>query len=284
MTTSAELPHTIARLREMHDAQLAKLPRPPVGEVRDLRAAGVPARLYRPGPPRHGDARPLPALVFFHGGGWALGDVESYDPVVRALTQACDVAFVSVGYRRPPEDPFPAAVDDAAAAVEWVAAHADDLGVDPAGLGVAGESGGGQIAVAAALRLAAAGGPPLALQLLVHPAVDLRKRPPSGPLPENLHHMIELYLGAADRADPEASPLLAPHLSSLPATVVTTGEFDFLRGQALEFARVLGAAGVETTLIDSPGVDHGYLAWGALSRRSAEAIADLGGRVSRALR
>ncbi|MGW0537768.1 alpha/beta hydrolase [Streptomyces sp. NPDC003032] len=279
--------HTVAELRAMHDRQMAKLPRPEVHEAVDLTVAGRPARLYRPD-----GALPQPALVFFHGSGWALGGVESYDPVVRALTRACRVAFVSVGYRRPPEHPHPAAVDDAEAAVRWVAAHAMELGLDAARLGIAAESGGGQIALAAALRLTtrpAVGhrdpaAPALALQLLAYPIVDLRPDPPTGAHSADLRGMLDLYLGDADRTDPEVSPLLAPDLSGLPPTVIGTGEFDFLRPQIREFAARLSAAGVATTLLDGAGLDHGYLGWGSLARGPAEAIDALGACVRRALR
>ncbi|MEU8804740.1 alpha/beta hydrolase fold domain-containing protein, partial [Spirillospora sp. NPDC048819] len=140
--------------RRRHAADLARSPRPPVDTVKDLSVDGpagpLHARLYRPA-----STGPAPALVYFHGGGWMLGDVDSYDPVVRALAVASGVAWVSVGYRRPPEDPFPAALDDAVAATRWVAARAARLGLDPARIGVAGDSAGGQLAAAAAGRLRA---------------------------------------------------------------------------------------------------------------------------------
>ncbi|TDC45203.1 alpha/beta hydrolase, partial [Actinomadura sp. KC345] len=169
--------------RRVLAADLARSPRPPVETVRDLvvdGAAGpLPARLYRPA------ARgPAPVLVYFHGGGWVLGDVDSYDPVVRALAAASGVAWVSVGYRRPPEDPYPAAPDDAAAAVGWVAAHAAGLGLDPRRVGVAGDSAGGQIAAVAAGRLRAPGPARPVLQVLLYPALDLRRDPPRPPDPD----------------------------------------------------------------------------------------------------
>ncbi|MGW0909727.1 alpha/beta hydrolase [Streptomyces sp. NPDC002853] len=272
-------PLTVSQLRDRHDQMMSKLPRPDVAEVRDLTVAGRPARLYRP----HGAPEPQPALIFFHGGGWALGGIDSYDPVVRSLTRACDAAYLSVAYRRPPEHPHPAAVDDAVAAVEWIVGHAAELGLDPGRIGLVGESGGGQIALAAALRIAASGGPALTLLLLAYPAVDLRAEPPSGALPADLLRMIELYVGDGDRTSPEVSPLLAPDLSVLPPTVVATGEFDFLRGQIREFTARLRSAGVPTTLVDGDGLDHGFLAWGGLARRPAEAITLLGGHVRRAL-
>lgn len=186
----AEPGRGVAHARRAHAADLARSPRLPVGAVKDLRVDGaagpLPARLYLPAAGARAPGGPAPALVYFHGGGWILGDVDSYDPVVRALTRASGVAWVSVGYRRPPEDPYPAAVDDAVAAVRWVAARAAALGLDPARIGVAGDSAGGQIAAAAAGRLRAPGPARPALQVLLYPALDLRRVPPPLPDPDGL--------------------------------------------------------------------------------------------------
>jgi acetyl esterase len=205
-------------------------------------------------------------LVYFHGGGWVLGDVDSYDPVARTLALACAAAVVSVDYRRPPEHPFPAAINDAEAALRWVTANADTLGVDPTRIGVAGDSAGGQIAAATALRLAASDdAPDLAVQLLVYPALDLRAAPPAGPSSDAeatralLDRMFALYLADTDRTQPEASPLLAPNLDALPITVIVTAEHDPLREQGEEFGRRTHAAGVPTSLIFGRGLAHGFL-------------------------
>ncbi|MCQ0011500.1 alpha/beta hydrolase fold domain-containing protein [Actinomadura madurae] len=222
--------------------------RPP-GTVQDLvvdGAAGpLPARLYRPA--WNG---PAPVLVYFHGGGWILGDVDSYDPVVRALAAASGVAWVSVGYRRPPEDPFPAAVDDAAAAARWVVANAAGLGVDAGRVGVAGDSAGGQIAAAAAGRLRHAGPARPVLQVLLYPAVDLREAPPPLPDPDGLDfgpsridRALRAYLRDTDRTLPEVSPLLDPDPATLPPAVIATAEYDRLRPQAERHAARLRAAG-----------------------------------------
>ncbi|GGT89868.1 alpha/beta hydrolase [Actinomadura livida] len=269
-------------------ADLARSPRPPVGTVKDLVVDGpagpLPARLYRPG-----SGEPAPALVFFHGGGWILGDVASYDPVVRALALASGTAWVSVGYRRPPEDPYPAAVDDAAAAVRWVTGHAAALGLDPARIGVAGDSAGGQIAAAARLRGPGPARP--ALQVLLYPALDLRAVPPRQPDPDGLRfppsgvdRALRAYLRGADPAHPDVSPLLDPDPRGLPPAVIATAEYDRLRPQAERHARRLRDAGVPVTLITGTGLDHGFLGWGAFARRPAEAIAEIGAAVRDALR
>jgi acetyl esterase len=282
---------TLADARRAHAADLARSPRPPVGTVRDLVVDGpagpLPARLYRPA-----QDGPAPVLVYFHGGGWLLGDVDSYDPVVRALAVASGVAWVSVGYRRPPEDPFPAALDDAAAAVAWVAANAAALGADPARIGVAGDSAGGQIAAAAAGRLRDAGPARPVLQVLLYPAVDLREVPPPlpGPDPDGLEfapsridRALRAYLRDADRTRPEVSPLLDPDPSGLPPAVIATAEYDPLRPQAELHAARLRDAGVPVALITGTGLDHGFLGWEAFARRPAAAIAEIGAAVRRAL-
>ncbi|WP_412517815.1 alpha/beta hydrolase [Actinomadura madurae] len=275
--------------RRAHAADLARSPRPPAGTVQDLvvdGAAGpLPARLYRPA----WDG-PAPVLVYFHGGGWILGDVDSYDPVVRALAAASGVAWVSVGYRRPPEDPFPAAVDDAAAAARWVVANAAGLGVDAGRVGVAGDSAGGQIAAAAAGRLRHAGPARPVLQVLLYPAVDLREAPPPLPDPDGLDfgpsridRALRAYLRDTDRTLPEVSPLLDPDPATLPPAVIATAEYDRLRPQAETHAARLRAAGVPVTLVPGTGLDHGFLGWGSFARRPAAAIAGIGAAVHRAL-
>ncbi|MFG2001425.1 alpha/beta hydrolase [Spirillospora sp. NPDC048911] len=281
---------TISELRKEHAADLAALPRPEVGAVKDVTIDGpggpLPARLYRPAHPvQAGADDPLPCLVYFHGGGWVLGDVESYDPVARALTLACGVALLSVDYRRPPENPFPAAVDDAVAAVRWTAANARDHGLDRARLGVAGDSAGGQIAAAAAWRLRDRHLAP-ALQLLVYPAVDLRDVPPDLPDPDGLtfersgvDRILTLYLLGTDRTMPEVSPLLAADLTGMPPTIIATAEHDRLRPQAERYAARLTESGVDVTLLTGTGLDHGFLGWGSFARRPAEAIAGIGAAV-----
>ncbi|WP_141575229.1 alpha/beta hydrolase [Actinomadura sp. WMMA1423] len=280
---------TVADARREHAADLARSPRPPAGTVRDLTLQGpagpLPARLYRPDRPG-----PAPALVYFHGGGWVLGDVDSYDPVVRALAAASGVAWVSVGYRRPPEDPFPAALDDAVAAVREVAAGAARLGLDPGRIGVAGDSAGGQLAAAAAGLLRDAGPARPVLQVLLYPALDLREVPPAPPDPDGLRfppsgigRALRAYLRGADPARPEVSPLLDPDPSGLPPAVIATAEHDRLRPQAEAYAARLAGAGVPVDLVPGTGLDHGFLGWGSFARRPAEAVARIGAAVRDAL-
>ncbi|WP_067806228.1 alpha/beta hydrolase [Actinomadura formosensis] len=289
----AEPGGTVQDARRAHAADLARSPRVPAGTVRDLvmdGAAGpLPARLYRPA-----TDGPAPALVYFHGGGWVLGDVDSYDPVVRALTAASGVAWVSVGYRRPPEDPFPAALDDAVATVRWTVRGAAPLGLDATRIGVAGDSAGGQLAAAAAGLLRRPGPARPTLQVLLYPALDLRDVPPPPPDPDGLpiphsgmrsgmRRALAAYLRGTDRTRPDVSPLLDPDPSGLPPAIIATAEYDRLRPQAERHAARLRAAGVPVTLITGTGLDHGFLGWGTFARRPAEAIAEIGGAVHRAL-
>ncbi|MGW8437841.1 alpha/beta hydrolase [Nocardiopsis sp. NPDC055879] len=256
-------PDWVYEARQAHVKDMAVLPRPDLAQVRDLVIAGLPVRLYVPDTTAH-----LPVLVYFHGGGWILGDVESYDPAARTLALACGAAVISVDYRRPPEHPFPAAVDDAETVVRWVATEAGTLGLDASRVGVAGDSAGGQIAAATALRLTASSDAPrLAVQLLIYPALDLTAAPstPEGnpsandPTRRLLEQMFTLYLGDTDRTRPEASPLLASDLEGLPTTVVVTAEHDLLRGQGEQFARRTLAACVPTSLVFGRGLAHGFL-------------------------
>ena len=143
-------------------------PAPEIGVVRDLSADGIPVRLYRPkGVPA---STALPALVFFHGGGWVIGDLETHDVLCRQLAAGAGISVVNVDYRLAPEQKFPAAIDDAWAATRWVAAQAAELGIDAGRLAVGGDSAGGNLAAVVALLARDAGAPGLAYQLLIYPA------------------------------------------------------------------------------------------------------------------
>ncbi|WP_018656370.1 alpha/beta hydrolase [Actinomadura flavalba] len=280
-------PGTLNGLRAEHAADLARSPRMPLHRVRDLTVDGaagpLPARLYVPVP---GEVPGL--LVYFHGGGWVLGDVDAYDPVVRALAAASGVAVVSVGYRRPPRFPFPAATDDAVAALASVRALAADGGLpvrESARIGVAGDSAGGQIAAVAAWRHARAGTPP-AVQVLVYPAVDLREVPPSPPDPDGLPssggdigRALAVYLGDADARRPEVSPLLVPDPETLPPTIMAVAEHDRLAAQGAAYAARLRAAGVPVRFLPGDGLDHGYLGWSAFAAPPAAELASLGAEI-----
>ncbi|MDZ7706926.1 MAG: alpha/beta hydrolase [Trueperaceae bacterium] len=259
----------IETVRERGRAVYAALPKTPVGEVEEIEIPGpagpIPARVYRPaatGP--HG------TVVMLHGGGFALGDLETHDEAARRTCAWADALVVSVDYRLAPEHPFPAAVDDAVAATRWTAERAGDLGGDPDRLIVTGDSAGGNLAAVVALRFRDAGGPPLAGQGLVYPVTDMRTndRWPSkrtaangfGLTQEAMDWFGRLYLSdPAHAAHPDASPIVASDLSGLPPAFVLTAEFDPLRDEGDAYARRLAEAGVEVQHHTLPGTIHGVL-------------------------
>jgi acetyl esterase/lipase len=202
----------------------------------DTPGGDLPVRIYHPQ-----EAALLPVLVYYHGGGWVLGNLDSLDSAVRALAVAANCIVVSVDYRLAPEHRFPAAVHDSVSAARWVHAHAAEFGADPHRIAVGGDSAGGNLAAVVALTLRDSGGPTLAGQLLVYPATRLRC-PRGGSLVTNgegyflrttdIDWFENHYLGdSGDASDPRASPLLAQDVSRLPPALVITAEFDPLCDQ-----------------------------------------------------
>ncbi|MFG3601170.1 alpha/beta hydrolase [Micromonospora chersina] len=239
----------------------------PVEEVRDTQVPGpdgpLPVRIHRPA----GDGR-LPTLVYFFGGGWTLGSVDTADGICRRLVNLAGCQTVTVGYRLAPEHRFPAAVDDCHAALRWLARHPDEFRVDPDRLAVGGDSAGGNLAAAVTLLARADGGPRLAAQLLVYPNTDQRPgRGPTGaedPLLFN-RHSVEWYrrhylADPGDAAHPLASPLLAEDLAGLPPALVITAEHDPLRDEGERYAERLAEAGVPTEATRYDGMVHGFFA------------------------
>ena len=255
-------------MRVGYSGLAAMLPPGPDVETVDRSVPGpagdIPVRVYSP----PGDG-PHGVLVYIHGGGWTIGGLDTHDHPCRTLCADADVVVVSVDYRLAPEHPFPAALDDAWAAVEWVAEHATEIGGDPARLAVGGDSGGGNLAAVVSLMARDRGGPELRFQLLVYPAVDLRPdavdRFPS--LRENAegyvltYQTMEFFMGNY-RPDPaladdwRLSPLLASDHSGLPPALVITAEFDPLRDEGKAYAEVLEAAGTAVTHTLYPGTVH----------------------------
>jgi acetyl esterase len=238
-----------------------------VAQVDDrLLGSALPVRVYRPDV-----AGPLPAVVYFHGGGWVVGSIESHDPVCRALAARTPCTVVSVDYRLAPEHRFPAAVDDAWAATTWVAEHAAELGVDPARIAVAGDSAGGNLAAAVALRARDAG-LPLALQVLTYPVTDYdldsagyRAHGSGLNLTRaKMEWYWQQYLGSGDGSHPDASPSRAADLAGVAPALVQTAEHDPLVFEGEEYARALQAAGVPTRLTRYDGQIHGFVRLAAL--------------------
>jgi acetyl esterase len=252
----------------------------PVYEVADLTIAGpggdLPLRLYRPA-----GERPLPALLYFFGGGWVLGTIDTADGVSRSLANSSGALVIVVGYRLAPEHPFPAAIDDCYAALRWVAGHAGEIGADPSRLAVGGDSAGGNLAAGVTL-LARSDGPALAGQLLVYPntdqlADDESMRAAEDPFLFNRHSVAwyrRHYLAdPADAANPLTSPLRAESLAGLPPALVITAEYDPLRDQGEAYARRLSEAGVQVELSRYPGMAHGFFTMAGTVDASRAAIA-----------
>lgn len=238
----------------------------PVGEVRDIVVDGprgdIPVRVYR----APGDET-QPVTVFFHGGGWTIGDIEIYDRVCRSLVVASGAAVVSVEYRLGPEHRFPAAPEDAYAATVWVAEHAAELGLDPTRIAVAGDSAGGNLAAVVAQTARDRGGPALAHQLLIYPATDAAGQYASGVENAEGYFLTDAdirwfgaqYLSSPEEVnDPRVSPLLADDLSGLPPATVITAEYDPLRDQGGAYAAALARAGVDVDDQLEPGLVHGF--------------------------
>lgn len=239
----------------------------PLERVEERRIAGpggeIPLRIYWPSL-QHG----LPVLVYFHGGGFRVGDLETHDGICRALSKKAEVLVVAVDYRLAPEHPYPAAVDDCYAAVEWVSSNAPEIGADPKRLAVGGDSAGGNLAAVTTLRARNLEGPEIVFALLVYPVTDMSSFDTASwrsfgsdyfPTQEMIVYMRHEYVASsADRANPEVSPLLAADHSGLPPTLVITAGFDPLRDEGEAYADKLGAAGVAARKMRYEGVIHGF--------------------------
>ena len=276
---------TPAQAREAYLAGRALSAPPPVAvaEVRDLACPGphgpVPLRLYRPAA---APAQGAPVLVYAHGGGWVFGNLESHDGLCRHLAEGSGCVVVAVDYRMAPEHRFPAAFDDAVAAVAWVAAQATALGLDPARLAVGGDSAGGNLMAAACLHARDHGGPAIAWQMLLYPVTDLAMDTPSHRRFGEDHSLTTaamrwfagLYLGEAEAAtDWRVAPLRAPSLAGLPPAFVLTASHDPLRDEGEAYGRRLAEeAGVPVTLWRVPGQLHGFLPMGWLLRAANPAL------------
>ena len=231
-----------------------------VHEIRDVQAGTILCRLYRPSADTN-----LGLLVFFHGGGWVIGDLNSHDGVCRSLANKSGHAVLSVDYRLAPEHIFPAAFDDCVAAVKWASENAQALGIDNSRMAVGGDSAGGNLAAAVALAEIV----PLKFQMLIYPAVDMSMESPS--INENANApiltksvmawFVDHYMGSeGDRGSIAASPMLASdeQLKRMPPAIVITAQFDPLRDEGEAYGKRLVENGVSATITRYNGAFHGF--------------------------
>jgi len=283
-----EVPPAVAR-RFYRDTRGPLTPDPPAVEsVQLLLAPGptgsagpVPVRAYRP--KGAGKEEVLPALVFFHGGGWVIGDLDTHDVVCRTLANGARCAVFSVEYRKAPEAPFPAAVDDCFSALTFVSGNSERLKINSKQIAVGGDSAGGNLATVMALMARDAGGPPVSFQLLIYPGVDQRMDHPSidrngeGYLltKKSMLYFRGHYLPKKeDWLDWRASPLLAKTLAGLPPAFVMTAGFDPLVDEGRAYADRLKNEGVPTEYKNYADMVHGFITMGRVLDTTNVALAD----------
>jgi acetyl esterase len=283
---------SVAQARAFHlqDAAALNGEAVPVAAVADRTVPGpageLPVRVYTPE-----GAAPFPIVVFFHGGGWVLGTLDTYDPLCRALAAATPAVVVSVGYRLAPEHPWPAAAEDAYAATLWASRNAAELGGAQHRLAVAGDSAGGNLAAVVALAARDRGGPAIAFQLLVYPALDAAGDTGSWREYAEGFHLTaagmrwywDHYLGPADGTAPDASPLRAAFAGGLPPALVVGAEHDLLRDEGEAYAARLRGAGVDATATRAAGMVHGFLRWRAVTPAADTALREAAAALRSAL-
>jgi len=259
----------------------------PVGKVEDRMIPGadgeIPVRVYTPE-----GAGPFPVLIYYHGGGWVIGNLDAYDPTCRALTNAARCVVASIAYRLAPEHKFPAAPEDCYAALQWVGANAAAINGDPTRIAIGGDSAGGNLTAVVAQMSRDRGGVRPVYQLLVYPVTDYRYDTPS--YRENADGYLltkdamvwfwNHYLSSeADGNSPLASPLRAGNFRDLPPALVITAEFDPLRDEGEAYAAKLQDAGVPVTLSRYDGMIHGFFSLGAVLGQGQHAIAEAAARL-----
>ncbi|MEP7297909.1 MAG: alpha/beta hydrolase [Burkholderiales bacterium] len=267
---------------------------PPVALVRDLQADGphgaIPLRLYRPAGSENSSM--LPVLVYYHGGGWVIGDLDTHDTLCRELANGAGCAVVAVDYRMGPEQRFPAAVDDCIAATRWLHTHAAELHLDATRLAVGGDSAGGNLAAVVSISARDAGDLPIAYQLLIYPATDQHRTLPSHTTngqgyvltTDTMDYFTGHYIAdAAQYKDWRASPLLHPDLSTLPPALVLTAGYDPLRDEGAAYAERLTAAGNLATYVCFERQIHGFITMGKVIDEANSAVALCAAELKRAL-
>jgi acetyl esterase len=280
-----EVPAAVAR-RLYRDTRGPLTPDPPAVESVQLlmapgKAGPVPVRAYRP--KGAGRDEVLPVLVYYHGGGWVIGDLDTHDVVCRTLCNGARCAVFSVEYRKAPESPFPAAVDDCFDALKFIAGKSNELKVNAKQLAVGGDSAGGNLATVMALMARDAGGPAISFQVLIYPGCDQRmghdsiNRNAEGYLltKKSMEYFRGHYLpNKADWSDWRASPLLAKSLKGLPPAYVLTAGFDPLVDEGKEYAERMQKEGVAVEYKNHPDMVHGFITMGRVLETANTALAD----------
>ena len=245
-------------------------------------AGDIPVRVYTPS-----GTAPFPLLVFFHGGGWVLGGLETHDEICRTLANGAGCVVVSVDYRLAPEHRYPAAAEDCYAATQWCAAHAAELGADASRIAIGGDRAGGNLTAVVAQMARDRGGPKLVFQLLIYPVTDVvRDRPSYRDNAEgylltagDMEWFWGHYLGDAPQrgTEPYASPIRAKNLAGLPPALVITAEFDPLRDEGEAYGAALENAGVAAKVTRYDGMIHGFFGMGAMMDKAKTAVAEATG-------
>lgn len=260
----------------------------PIGQVEDRTIGeGVPVRIYSP----VAGSGVLPVLVFYHGGGWVIGDLDSHDTLCRSLANQAQCRVVAVDYRLSPEHKFPAALDDAYSVLEWIEQHAGDINVDPNRIAVAGDSAGGNLAAVLALKSRDEKGPAIVFQLLIYPVTDLTAEDGSREdfaegyflAQETMLWFSEQYMKPGDDWQTAyVSPLLADDLTGLPSAYVVTAGYDILRDEGKAYADALSAGGTSVTYKNYDGMIHGFFNMQAVSKVSVQAVSDAAAALEKA--
>ena len=277
-------------------AAVLELPDVAIGKTEDIAIPGpagpIPARVYTP---VAGGGSALPCLVYFHGGGFVIGGLQTHDVLCRSLANEAAVRVVSVDYRLAPEHRYPAAVEDCYAALEWVEGNAGVLGIDPNAVAVGGDSAGGNLAAAVCILARDRKGPSVVFQLLIYPVTDMagsriwgsREAFAEGYFLEKktMDWFEAQYFGddAAHRSEPAASPLLAENLKNLPPAYIVTAGFDPLRDEGKAFAEALKAAGNAVDYVDYEGMIHGFFNMQGALDVSRAAVKEAGRKLAHAL-
>lgn len=248
----------------------------------DVDGGAIPIRVYRPL-----DNKPLPCIVFFHGGGWVHNTLEIYEASLRALANASKHIIVGVEYRKSPEHPYPIPLEDCWTALHWCIAHADELGINPNHIGVMGDSSGGNLAAAVALR--AQGVLPLAFQVLIYPCLDPRLETASAYefetgfnlAKQGMQWYWEQYSpNAEDRLREDVAPMYARDVAHLPRTFIAVAENDILRDDGHNYHVMLSAGGVHSTYREYEGMIHGFFTYGAITPMYRTLVEDVAGWVN----